>query len=109
MVIAYTSLQFPFDAKPENRSAAESEFDRYLFNRQPSGLKQSFFQALDLGRIADPFDALGTEGVAGAGVHLLFIENAGNLGIGLFVQESVDLAPHGFMRSAQLLRRQGAR
>jgi len=42
MVIAYTSLQFSFDAKPENRSAAETESGRYLFNRQPSSIKQSF-------------------------------------------------------------------
>jgi hypothetical protein len=55
------------------------------------------------------FDAHGTEGIASAGAFLLLVKNAGNLSIGVFVQESVDLATHGFMSRTQLLRRQWAR
>ena len=107
MIIAHASWQFSLEVKLTNRTAAKSEPGRHLFDCQPSAVKQLFFQTFDLGRIADPFDAGGIERFAGAGAHFLLVDDAGNLGVSIFVQERIDLLAHGLMSSAQLLSLKG--
>src|SRR2546426_9511321 len=62
----------------------------------------SFFEALDLRRIAAPLDAYGVEGIASAGAHSALVEDMGNFGIGILIQKTVDILEDVLVSRAHL-------
>ena len=91
MVIAEARLDLSLKAALVDSATVDPKSGRDLFDSQPSLLEQTFFEALDLRRIADPLDAYGVEGIASAGAHPALVEDMGNLGIGILIQQTVDI------------------
>ena len=94
MVIAEATFEVSLETASVDSGAGDSEFGRDLFDSQPSLVDQAFLEALDPGRIPEPLDADGVEGIAGAGPHSAFVEDPGRLGIGIFIQQAIDLMDH---------------
>jgi hypothetical protein len=109
MVIAESASDLSLNAAMVDRVPADIESGRALLDGQPSLLDQTFFEALDFGRMADPLHAYSVEGVTGAGAHAALVEDARDLSVGVFVHQKIKVLPHVLMSGAQLLSGERAR
>ena len=63
------------------------------------------FEALEFVRVADPLDTVRVEGVTGPGAQAALVEDMGDLGVGVLIEERIDLLSDVLMGDSLLLRR----
>ena len=76
---------------------------------EPALVEQALLEALEFVGVADPLDVVRVECVTGAGAQAALVEHMGDLGVGVFVEERIDLSPDVIVGDSQLLSREGAR
>ncbi len=78
-----------------DRAVVYAELGCVLRRRQPAGLAQALFEALEAVGVTYPADAGGGESCIGAGLEAALIEEAGDLAVGMLFKESRDLLDDG--------------
>ena len=107
-LVADAPLHEPLPAPLADRRALDAEQLTELPCREHSGGDEPLLQAGELRGEADPLDGDCIECLASAGREAALVEDVRDLGIGVVVEQDVDLRTHVGVRGAQLLRCQRA-
>ena len=106
--IANTGAEAAVATEATECGATDAELGADLSSRDPAGGEQALLEAGELGRCAYPPDADGVEGFTRACAETALVELVGDLGVGVLVEQHVDLPPYVLVSGAQLLSREWA-
>jgi hypothetical protein len=93
VVVADARLEVALGPEPADGGPADAELGGELFPGHHASFEESFLEALELGREADPLNAHRVEGVPSAGAQPALVQEMRDLGVGMDVEEGVDLLP----------------
>src|SRR3990170_4377258 len=107
-LVADPRLEASLVTPPADGRPPDAELGGDLRAGQHAGGEQAFLEAREPRRGSDPLDADRIEGLPGAGPQAALVEDRGDLGVGVLVQERVHLLPRFGTGGAQLPGGQGA-